>query len=484
MRTSIGVTAVSVALLSSCSWWTRFDDLKDNVPVVEVQDPGGIPGFATTMATVEDGDRTALLLLGEPNLAPKGAVYSITNDDPGTSPARSGFCPNSRCLFGDSPAPLRNITIDGATHPSCFVMGVGDRNNTLGLVGSCLDGTDFVLGVPGAVPEWGSGVVSPEDVISKDLSEADLGRLLVGDFRYAASSDDQPLIAAATKYIGASWYYPPGATTAVRITPFANEGELPDDPRLVLGDTFGSEIAVATVAQGGQLIAISAPRGVGEDTHGRVWLYRVVDGKIVHNRPNPDFPAPIGCLPGFSKNFGTYMHTGRLFGGSSDELFISDGVTISIYDAGALADSPPTSDCGGAPLGGGYITSVTCVETGSVKGCPYITTGFGRSIAIADVDGNGKNELVVGAPALDVNDTQNAGAVLVYDVDPAGANTRLLEARVISSHDTGDALGTSVAALRIGTRDVVAAGAPGLGSFFLFYCSTLGGAGSSSSRCL
>lgn len=79
--------------------------------------------------------------------------------------------------------------------------------------------------------------------------------------------------------------------------------------------------------------------------------------------------------------------------------------------------------------------------------------------------------------------TQNAGAVLVYYFDPEGEKTTLLEARIISSRDGGDALGTSVAGLRIGSRDVIAAGAPGLGSFFLFYCSTLGGEGRNSSRC-
>jgi tetratricopeptide (TPR) repeat protein len=34
-----------------------------------------------------------------------------------------------------------------------------------------------------------------------------------------------------------------------------------------------------------------------------------------------------------------------------------------------------------------------------------------------------------------------------------------------------------------GERDAIAAGAPGLGSFFVLYCSTLGGAGANSFRC-
>lgn len=478
--------AGSTLVTASCAW-SRFEDLKENVPVVEIEEPGGMPGFGTTMATIPYQNNTRLMVLGEPNLVPKAAAYDIVNDEPSSSPSSSGFCDNKRCIFGDSPAPLNTLTIDGASHSACFVLGVGDRNNSLGLVGSCADGTNFVLPVAGEDPRFPQ-IETPQDVISQDLTAANLGSLMVADFRYAASDDAQPVIAASSKFLGASWFYPAGSKDPVAITLlFPPEDDpnpqSPDDPRDRYGFTFGNEIAVASVAQGGHLIAIATPQGVGE-VESAIWLFRELDGKIVHDGPNPDQPAPVGCLPGFTRNFGTYMHTGRLFGGNSDELFISDGATISIYDAGVLAENPPTTGCNGPPLGSaGYLTGVTCVGTSTVTGCSSVRTGFGRSIAIADVDGNGENELVVGAPMLAVDGTQGAGAVLVYDVDRTGEQTRLLEARIISSRDTGDALGASVAGLRIGSRDVIAAGASGLGSFFLFYCSTAGGSGKSSSRC-
>ncbi len=475
------------ALAVGCAW-SRFDDLKDNVPVVEIKNPGGMPGFGATMATVPTQSSTRLLVMGEPNQAPKGATWEINDDDPSSSPSASGFCDDGRCLFGGSPAPLRSLTIGGVTHPACFVLGVGDRNNVRGLVGNCADGEDFVLPVPGEDPRFPDTPV-PVDIITEDLTNAELNNRVIADFEYAASSDEPPLIAAASQSLGAFWYYPPGSTEPTVVTPVFPQDDDPDpqpptDPRLAYGDTFGGKVAVATVGQGGHLIAVASPRGVADDILGRVWLYRVIDGKIVHDGPQPDVPKPVGCLPGFKDNFGTYMHTGRLFGGASDELLISDGATIHIYDAGALADNPPTESCGGAPFANsGFLTGVTCVETSSVTGCSYATSGFGRSLAIADVNGDGKNELIVGAPTLEVEGTQDAGAVLVYEVDPTGAQTRLIEARILSSRDTGDALGSSVAGLRIGNRDVVAAGASGVGSFFLFYCSTTGGAGKDSSRC-
>ncbi len=77
----------------------------------------------------------------------------------------------------------------------------------------------------------------------------------------------------------------------------------------------------------------------------------------------------------------------------------------------------------------------------------------------------------------DTSTNPDAGTGLVYNVDPEGQKTTLHEARIISLRDGGDALGTSMASLRIGARYGIAAGAPCLGSFFLFYCSTLGGEG-------
>ena len=480
----LALLAVSCLATASCEW-SRFDDLKDNVPVVQIETPGGMPGFGTTMATIDYQDATRLLVLGEANLIPKGAVYDIVNDEPSSSPAASGFCSEGRCLFGDSPAPLASLTLNGANHPACFLLGVGDRNNTIGLLGSCADGTDFVLPVTGADERFPQ-ILMPEELITNDLTSFQLTNPLVGDFRYAASGDAQPLIAAATKYIGAVWFYPPGTSEPVAIAPVFPAADDPNpqvsDPRDLYGNTFGTDIAVASVASGGYLIAVSSPKGLEPDVESAIWLYRVIDGQVVHNQTQPEIPKPIGCLPGYVANFGTFMHTGQLFGDESEELFISDGETITIYDAGKLADSPPPPNCGGAPLGNGFITTINCVETQSVKGCSFVSS-FGRSIALADVDGNGQKELVVGVPELSVEGTSSAGAVLVYEVSESGEQTRLLEARFISSRDTGDSLGASVAGLRIGSRDVIATGASGLGSFFLFYCSTAGGAGTNSSRC-
>lgn len=473
--------AALVSSSAACSW-SRFDDIKENVPVVMIENPSDIPGFATTMATVPEGNNTRMLVLGEPNHAAKAAAFSITSDDPSTSPVDTSFC-DGRCLFGDTPAPMRSFAGGDGTHTGCFVLGVGERQGIIGLVGRCADGVNFSLPVPGPDPRY-SIDAWPQDVITNDLFSYALGNQVIGDFKVAASPEEAPLVAAATKSLGASWYYPFGSVDPIILTPVALPGEDLEDPRLILGDSYGTAVAVASVSQGGHLIAIAAPRGVGSDPNGRVWLYREIDGKIVHNQPFPELPKPIGCLPGLRPNFGTYLHTGQLLGDGSDELFVSDGKTISIYDAGALASAPPTVDCAGPPLGAnGYVTGIRCAENGSVTGCAYVTSGFGRSIAFGDVNGDGETELLVGAGTLDVAGTQGAGAVLVYHVDPTGEQTRLVEAKFLSSGSSGDALGTSVAALRIGSRDVVAAGAPGLGSFFLFYCSSLGGAGQDSSRC-
>lgn len=86
---------------------------------------------------------------------------------------------------------------------------------------------------------------------------------------------------------------------------------------------------------------------------------------------------------------------------------------------------------------------------------------FGESLAIGDINGDGKPELVVGAPKTTVNGQVNAGAVYIYSYDGAAFNV------VAELHDSSPEaeqhFGKSVSVVPFGTsnQSIVVAGADG-----------------------
>jgi hypothetical protein len=199
-----------------------------------------------------------------------------------------------------------------------------------------------------------------------------------------------------------------------------------------------------------------------------VWLFRGTDGK------------PVGCLGG--PGLGLALASGHVDGDESDDLVVSDGTNVTVISGKALAGLEPATDitCSMAALPeGALIASFGCGSRETVTGCPG---GFGASLDVGDLDGDGDGEVLVGAPGMSVRGTANAGAVLVYDAE--GDRPQLLTDQLfVSSSEPDDRLGSAVIAARIDGRDVVVAGAPGSGRTLVFYCSDLLQGGAGGERC-
>ncbi|HMJ10120.1 MAG TPA: hypothetical protein VK524_01880 [Polyangiaceae bacterium] len=446
-RAAKAAVLVVAALTSACSF-TRFGDLEEDTPVVLLKKPGKLSSFGVSLSSFTRGERTDLLVGGAAGASP-AAVFSLGSaENPGVDAKDTGYCDGGDdrvCYLGTSTAPMLNADIEGDTSREfCFALGIGSTPGLgNGIAVRCADHTEFVLPVPDNVK---SELVDPA-VLSDEPEHVAL----------ASDGLERPtlLVGAASERF--SWAYAPGGRAPMELVPPVRD------------ESFGTSVAVVKLTSS-FIFAVAAP------DQGHVWLFR---GSA------PDISAGpiglVGCL-GTVPGLGRALSTGRINADDQDDLVISDATNVSVFDGARLGqlDFTSSSECSiGSLPQGALLASFTCGSTGDLSGCA--NSDFGASLAIGDLDGDGDGEVVVGAPHMTARDSEEGGAVLVYDVE--GANPHALgDAKFLASAEEGDQLGSSVATPRIGDRHIIAAGAPGGGKTALFYCSGLRGA-RGGSRC-
>lgn len=434
------------ALLSCACSWSRFDDVTSDTPVVVLERPGDIrSGFGTALSSVTVDDRALLLVHGATGRA-QAALFDLgTADAPLTSALSESVCSSDlgRCFLASSSAPLATAkSPSGAEYRGCFAVGVGKKGTAdPGVIVECEDRTVFVMPVP--------------DEYRAELDPAlELGQ----PEEVALVSDDAelPAIAAVSASAKLAWYY--AGTDAAPVLLSAGESEPRD---------FAEAVAIARVGEQ-RLVVVGSPK------QSRLDLFSV--------EPGGD-PVHRGCISG-QTSFGRKLAVGQITADAAPEIAVSDLELVSVLDSTQLLGFQGPDDGSCSELedlpGRTLYATVACKETGAVTGCG--ASDFGVALAIGDVDGDGDGELVVGAPGMKARDTSTAGAVAFFDLDDPG-DTEVADLKFIGSAKSGDFLGQSLVAPRVGGRHVVAAGVPGSGRTALFYCPRLLPASLGGDRC-
>lgn len=264
---------------------------------------------------------------------------------------------------------------------------------------------------------------------------------------------------------------------AVPLIDPATKAAFTDDP--AVGD-FGRQVSGSLDANGVLVIAISQP------SRQRV-LVASYEGSLPGDpierfRLRACIAAPDSAPPGF----GERALVGDVTGDGLPELFIgndpafgaSPGKQALFMYAGA--GLPPAVSGDTCPAWNQAAVPVVCADRAGLR-CSG--SAFGASLAIGDVDGDQKGDLLVGAPNTTVDGASEAGAVWVL---PGRADGLALD-RAVTLDIGGSAkahLGAAVAALHTNKRDEPVAGAPGEGKLFVFMCTPLETGYGDASECL
>jgi len=145
-------------------------------------------------------------------------------------------------------------------------------------------------------------------------------------------------------------------------------------------------------------------------------------------------------------------------------VFLSSAsISTTDCDANGWPEVTPPLDCAPVP--------------GRGANCADGAEGFGSSLAAGDLDADGRDEIVIGAPGATVDGVSRAGAIWLARVTGAGATTRATFGDVLrnAQPDADAELGASVVNGRIAGRDEVITTSFGSNEVFVFFCSGLEG---------
>ncbi len=152
----------------------------------------------------------------------------------------------------------------------------------------------------------------------------------------------------------------------------------------------------------------------------------------------------------------------------NDSVAVGTKDNVSVYPMSSF-----TTPCSGATLPG-----ITCADLPRDSYSGEVScAALGEAVGAADVDGDGSQELILGAPLSDLGSFKSAGAV--YVVPDEGASVADAVVLVDADPKINQRLGEAVAGVPVypasGAREEIAAGAPGGRNWRLFLCSGLPG---------
>ncbi len=244
-----------------------------------------------------------------------------------------------------------------------------------------------------------------------------------------------------------------------------------------VGNTGGGAITLAVTGAAGcdldgdglgdLLVGVPGEGIGGDDGAGAVNVF------YGHARGEPDrVPLLSAASPGVAgaaepgDGFGTSVACGDVDGDGYDDALVG----IPGEDRGATADNGAAHIFYGSPAGiSGQRDRLFSQASGSVPGRPEAGDRFGAAVALADVDGDGYHDAVVGSPGEGIRGADDAGMVTVIFGSASGLDLRSAavvhqdKPGVPGAAEPGDRLGGTLAVGDVtgdGYEDV-AAGASG-----------------------
>jgi hypothetical protein len=241
--------------------------------------------------------------------------------------------------------------------------------------------------------------------------------------------------------------------------PFSDAEDAGDLGRQVTGAVFADGTLVIAVAQPSQKRVIIA--SYDEKAEG---------GPLDKFVTRACIDSPDAALVGF----GARVVLGDIDDDGDPELFIGNDPAddqqrgrsgLYMYSGRGLPPGPALDSC---PPWGAEAEKISCPN---VSGLDCGDSAFGASIAVGDVNGDRRGDLIVGAPRATVNGVAEAGAAYVIPSSPSGLDGA--QSIALTQPAAGANFGASVAALRTAGRDEPVIGAPGDGALYVFMCTEL-----------
>lgn len=244
------------------------------------------------------------------------------------------------------------------------------------------------------------------------------GAALLGGQRFATGTDElfvgEPLFDNGTMIDAGRWHR---FTWTGRQASVANTLTGP-----WAGSQVGSTLALAfSTNSDGRLL--SGDPGIPANNlpgAGRVGVVR--NGWTLGPNLNPSSPVPLGVSEE-DDEFGTAIAVGDFNGDGYEDIAVSAPQEDAVYTANSRAINSP-EDVGavyvymGAASGNDFQWGYDLRPWGE-----HEDMAFGEALATGDFDGDGYDDLAVGAPGANSDGLSHAGAVYVYSGTPGGLET-------------------------------------------------------------
>lgn len=186
----------------------------------------------------------------------------------------------------------------------------------------------------------------------------------------------------------------------------------------------------------------------------------------------------LGCVDGVTTRAPRDLEGGEIALGNVDgdaelEMIIGDAQNNRLL----VVDVPTSAGTCDTPLA---TTELPCPAAASgTEDASCAAASFGFALAAADLNADGTDDVMIGAPTADVGGKEDTGALYVIPGSSGGLDSAAARVLVPSSVSTGDQLGRAVVAAVTRpegpARFEPAASAPGENAVFVFLCTGLAG---------